>query len=709
MASSQEKYQLILEAREAAAEKIKKLNTQINDLGGPAMVRSQREVNKLERELKLLNQSADKGHPIFTRFTSGIAIGTIAANAAMRAFSAFTGFIKGTLQAAMESDKVWGDVSASLDRHRDSVDTNISSVRAFATEMQTLTGISDKLVGTGFQRLYDMGMSVGDAMKNTTVAMDLAVGKGIDLEKAANLIAKAYVGSTTALKKMGIVIDNTLPQQERMIQLQEKIGDMFGGAAAARMLTTAGKLELLKQRMKDLQEAIGGVIIQSPAFEYFLSLVSDAAQYWSGFVTAGNLEGVQAQIAATTKELQEQERIAKEYAELPWFEKLITTGGYAEERVTALKDKLIDLQYQQTVMTDQTIKNANKQKAEEAAAAAEAAEEAAKKQLELNDKLSKLYDENLQSEQQMFNAILTADTLSKEKQIEVTTRYFAIQSGMSAEAARQWIEAETAKLNAAKQAEEELQTLREERLTNAQAQFDAIYAAEQISEEQKLALATQYQAMRLGLSQEETRALMEEGRKRIAADRAVADAQKASAQALTNIIGNRFTEMSNKMASAMMGGKERLGDIFKGMYQDFLAFFIKQALASIANAFIPGLGVLLGGIFDTPRYDRLAMEQGAHFAHYFSRGVFDNMRSGSQFMRGIVPSASNLAVPSMAAPAPAISGRSTINVTFSGNVLSSEFIERQVAPTLRKLVTNGKSDLALSAENVTGGRNIRVY
>jgi hypothetical protein len=78
-------------------------------------------------------------------------------------------------------------------------------------------------------------------------------------------------------------------------------------------------------------------------------------------------------------------------------------------------------------------------------------------------------------------------------------------------------------------------------------------------------------------------------------------------------------------------------------------------------------------------------------------------------MRGIVPSASNLAMPAMAAPASAASGASTINITFSGNVMSSQFVEQQVAPMLRKLVTNGKSDLALTPENVTGGRNIRVY
>ena len=634
MASSQEKYQLILEAREAAAEKIKKLNAQINALGGPAMVKSQREVNKLERELNLLNKSTDKGHPIFSRFTSGIAIGTIAANAAMRAFSAFTGFIKGTFQAALESDKVWGDVTASLNRHRGAVDVNIASVKKFADQMQTLSGISDELIATAFQRLHDQNISVADSMDLTRSAMDMAAAKGMDVAETANLIGKSINSSTNALARYGIEIDKSLPKQEQMRQVQEKINEMFGGAAAARMLTTAGKLELLKERMGDLQEAIGGIILQSPAFEYFLELVSDAAAYWGGFVAAGNLEGVRGQIASVTTELEEQKRIAKEYSELPWYEKLVTTGGYAVDHVEELKSRLIDLQHHEQVLADQASKNIAQEKAERAAAMAE-----------------------------RFAAL---------KQMQLPMPAFESNEVTMATEAVKWAE-------------------------NARVIMKAAIGDKALIPTESILPPTP--------------------------DIAVASANLNSvikSQINSDIISKQqgqfaaaFTQIGKQgihnLAAALATGQGKISDVFKQMYESFMTLFIEQALLSILNVFIPGLGTALGAMFDTPKYDRMAMQQGQHFAHYFSRGVFDNMRSGSEFMRGIVPSASNLAMPAMAAPASTGSSGSTINITFSGNVLSQEFIERQVAPTLRKLVTNGKSDLALSAENVTGGRNIRVY
>jgi hypothetical protein len=632
MASSQEKYQLILEAREAAAEKIKKLNAQINALGGPAMVKSQREVNKLERELKLLNQSADKGHPIFTRFTSGIAIGTIAANVAMRAFSAFTGFIKGTLQAAMESDKVWGDVSASLDRHRGAVDVNVESVKKFAEEMQTLTGISDELVGTAFQKLHDQNINVADSMNLTRSAMDMAAAKGMDVAETANLIGKSINSSTNALGRYGIEIDKSLPKQEQMRQVQEKINDMFGGAAAARMLTTAGKLELLKQRMGDLQEAIGGVVTQSGAFEWFTSIIGEAADYWARLITSFTYIGsVPDQIAAVTAELQEQQRIAKEYSELSWYEKLVTTGGYAVERIDELKRKLIDLQHQEQLLADQSIKNIAREKAE-------------------RETLNKERFTELRASLKLPEPATDPDTLAELERFNEQLRI--VWSGMITEPIIQIndiipppadVETATKELN-----EIIKHQVNADIITRQQGQFAAAFT-------------------------------------------------QIGKQGIHNL------------AAAMASGQGKISDVFKQMYQSFLTLFIEQCLLAVGGPLIAGIVKLLGAIFDTPSNDRMLMQQGQHAAHYFSQGFLGSLQTGSQFMRGIVPSAANMAMPAMAAPPSIASGGSTINVSFSGNVLSQEFIERQVAPTLRKLVTNGKSDLALSPENVTGGRNIRVY
>jgi hypothetical protein len=633
MASSQEKYRLILEAREAAADKIKKLNKQINDLGGPAMVKSQKEIKRLERELKTLNTTTTKSKPIFGRFAQGIAVGNVAAMAATGAFKALTGFIKGTFDAALNHEKVWNDVAASLDRHRGAVDTNVESIKKFADQMQTLTGVSDELVGQAFQRLHDSNIDAAQSMELTKSAMDVAAAKGMDVVTVADLMGKSINSSTNALSRYGIEIDKSLPKQDQMRQLQDQVNQLFGGAAAAKMDTTAGKLKLLSERMGDLQEAIGAVITKSSAFQWFVELVSDAAKYWADLGSNANFEQVEAQIASTTEELEKARDNLEDFSKLGAAASI--GGGFkdAKDRVAELEAKLIDLQYQQQLMSDQAMKNLAREKAERKAMADEMLVEI--KRIKLPDPAT---DVDFLAEIARFNERLKIVMATK-----ITERALIPAEGGLFPPIEE-INAVTAEINAGIKSQINADIIR-----NQQAQVVDAFASI--------------------------------GRKGVGA-------------------------ISREIAS----GRGKIGDVFKGMHEDFMAFFIQQSLASIADMFIPGLGKLLGGIFDTPKYDRLAMQQGQHFAEYFTQGVFSQMRTGSEFMRGIVPSAGNLAMPALATPAPAAtSPGNTINVTFSGNILSSDFIEQQVAPILRKLTTDGKTDLMLKADNLTGGRSVRVY
>lgn len=630
MARSQEKYQLVLEAKEAAATKIKKLNKQINDLGGPAMVKSQREVKRLESQLKTLNRTSEKSPKIFTRFTKGIALGNIAATAATRAFGALTRFIKGTFEAALHHQKVWNDVRASLERHRGEVDMNVESIKKFADSMQTLSGISDEVIGQAFQRLHDSNIDAAKSMELTQAAMDVAAAKGMDVVMVADLMGKSINSTTNALSRYGIMIDKSLPKQDQMAQLQKQVNELFGGAAAARMETTAGKLSLLSERMGDLQESIGGVITESHLFEGFLDTVNESLEYWSKLMTGISAAPIKLQIAETTRELDGLKKKFLELNKAGAFKRWI--GGYDDliVQITELENKLVDLQYQEQLLSDQSIHNIAREKAERKALSAERFAEI--KKIKLPDPAT---DEDMAAEIDRFNESLRIVMATK-----ITEPLIPVDDLLPVD--------------------------------------DLEATTNEISNAVKKSISADI------ISQQQGRFV------------------KAFAQ-----IGRSGVD---SLARAIASGRGSIRDVFNSMFEDFVAFFIKQALASVANMFIPGLGVLLGGIFDTPRYDRLAMEQGEHFAHYFSSGFFNNMQTGSEFMSGIVPSAANLTTAALNTPAAVTSTPSqNINITFTGNVLSDGFIEENVVPTLRQLITNGKTDIALDAENLTGSRNIRVY
>lgn len=627
MASSQEKYQIILEAREAAAEKIKKLKTQIDDLGGPAMVKSQREVNKLERELKLLNQSADKGHPIFTRFTSGIAIGTIAANAAMAAFSALTGFLKGTLNAALDSEQAWNDVAASLKRHGDSVYANLPAVKTLGNEMMHLAGVADEEVAVAFRRIYDISGDVQQSMNLTRSAMDLAAGKGMELESAADLVAKAISGEDVSLGKLRISIDKTLPKQQQIAELQATINEHFGGAAQAAMDTTGGKIKELGLVFEELQESIGKALSESTSFRVFLESIKDAVLWIAGTpIDTTSYE----QVTARIKELTENIR-------------LYTSQGITGPRVKVETEELERLQRV------------------------------------LDDILSNTPAGGAADLGNMFKALeQSADSAeTKVKELKATLQLTEnMMLPAFAEEFQQGLEDYQKALDIARE---------KARTAEPLLPPEAIFGSPE-----DLAAAT------AGLN--------DIIKSQINAD--IIGKQQAEFNGAFKQIG---TQGIHNLAAALASGEPRIGDVFAQMAQSFKTLFIEETLKSIVMIFIPKIVKFLGGIFDTPSNDRMLLQQGRDAAHYFGQGYMAEMKRNSPTLNGVMPRASNLAMPAMAAPAPAASGGSTINVTFSGNVLSHEFIERQVAPTLRKLVTNGKSDLVLNPENVTGGRNIRVY
>lgn len=164
--------------------------------------------------------------------------------------------IHGVMKAGLESDRVWNDVRASIERHNQALGGGIERIQAWASQMQEATGLSDEAIGTAFQRMIDANIKFNDALKLTQSAMDFSVAKGMDLESSAELIAKSIDGPVNALSRYGIAIDKSLPRMRQIAQVQSEINQHFGGAAADRMHSVAGQVDLLGQRWDELQETL---------------------------------------------------------------------------------------------------------------------------------------------------------------------------------------------------------------------------------------------------------------------------------------------------------------------------------------------------------------------------------------------------------------------------------------------------------------------
>jgi hypothetical protein len=97
------------------------------------------------------------------------------------------------------------------------------------------------------------------AQEALTIAMDVARWKNIDLKTASDLLMKVYAGDMGMLKRYGIIVDQTATKEEVLAQIKK----MAAGQAEAYAKTAQGQMDLLKNNIGDVSEAIGGALLEN--------------------------------------------------------------------------------------------------------------------------------------------------------------------------------------------------------------------------------------------------------------------------------------------------------------------------------------------------------------------------------------------------------------------------------------------------------------
>lgn len=251
---------------------------------GTLVAQIQVDVSKLDIGLKLANKRVEDFSDRVSRTGRGVDQSFSQMGAGVNrlvgylgslvTIGAVTKFGIDSVKAAAESEQAWNDVGAALKRHGMEVDNNLKAIQRFGTQYQRTLGYSDELVGKMVQRFVDFGATVPQAMGRVGVAMDLAAGKGIDLEAAVDLLAKASKGATDMLGRYGIVIDSSLPKAEKFKKAVEEINKLFGGAAQARVGDMATKINVLSEAWGEFQEGVGAA--KQPEVVSGINLITSA-------------------------------------------------------------------------------------------------------------------------------------------------------------------------------------------------------------------------------------------------------------------------------------------------------------------------------------------------------------------------------------------------------------------------------------------------
>ena len=173
------------------------------------------------------------------------------------AFAALTAEIGLSVKEFAESEKAANLLTQALQNQGIYSKDLIDSYKEQATELQNLTGISDEAI-IGAQTTLQAYLKETQVTKELTEAIaNLATAKNIDLASAAQIVGKAIDGNSTALKKMGVEVDDNASKQERLAQVIDGINGKWEGLARASGEGAAGSMAKLKVAFSDLQEEIG--------------------------------------------------------------------------------------------------------------------------------------------------------------------------------------------------------------------------------------------------------------------------------------------------------------------------------------------------------------------------------------------------------------------------------------------------------------------
>jgi hypothetical protein len=140
------------------------------------------------------------------------------------------------------------------------------------------TGVAKDQLTPALETMTVATKDVAKAQDLVGLSMDVARGKGIDLETATKAIAKAYAGNSTALNKLVPGLKEAGEKTLTFAEAKDRLNHMFGGQAASWANTDEGKMARISAQYKEMQQQIGGALL--PVLSKLVGVVSSVFNWF---------------------------------------------------------------------------------------------------------------------------------------------------------------------------------------------------------------------------------------------------------------------------------------------------------------------------------------------------------------------------------------------------------------------------------------------
>jgi hypothetical protein len=206
---------------------------------------------------------------------AGIAIGKAFAAAAAAAGAAAIAIGVEGVKAAIADEKAQTQLALALENATGATQAQIKATEDSILQMSLATGVADDELRPALGRLVRSTGDITKAQDLLATALDISAATGKPVEAIANSLSKAYDGNTAALGKLGVGLSTAELKTMSFEEVQGRLTELFGGAAARNADTYAGKIARVQVAFGEAKEAVGTALL--PILDKLLQFINQNA------------------------------------------------------------------------------------------------------------------------------------------------------------------------------------------------------------------------------------------------------------------------------------------------------------------------------------------------------------------------------------------------------------------------------------------------
>lgn len=231
------------------------------------------DVDNLNKSLKAASEDVDTFGDKMSKAGKVVGAALAAAAAAAGAYAIKIG-IEG-VKAAIADEKAQTQLALALQNATGATEAQIKATEDYILKTSLATGVTDDQLRPALQRIAISTGSLTKAQDLLATALDISAATSKPLETVANALSKAYDGNSAALGKLGIGLSAAELKTMSFEQVQGRLSDLFGGAAAANADTYSGRIARMQVAFDEAKETIGFALL--PILEKVMTFINQIA------------------------------------------------------------------------------------------------------------------------------------------------------------------------------------------------------------------------------------------------------------------------------------------------------------------------------------------------------------------------------------------------------------------------------------------------